>query len=451
MPAPTLPTAVTALPTPPTISDPASFDVRADASMLAQQTMVPQINAAISNVYDNALIAYDAAVAVDGSEAAAADSALAASLARDAAIAAKFAAELALDAFDDRYLGAKAVAPTADNDGNALLAGALYFDTALGGGSWRAWNGSAWVTAPVANAASVINTPAGNLGATTVQAAIDELDSEKAKGGVNSDITSLAGLTTGLAGSRVQGLIGTPNAATPLTKYDLSADAVVLRNAAGGTVARYVTGTITNDLGLAGVTANGRDQVAAFAINSHVHLYFIWNGATLATISSLALPTVGPALPTGYTHWAYATQLRWNASSNIIPTYARGSSITYNLASGGVNRVLSAGTATAMTAVSCAGLVPPNAVTVKLGVTLSMTRAAAGDGVSVNLRPTGSTIAGVVVAFSVSQGVNFFGAASSIDLPLGTSQQIDYLLTHAPTLGGVTIDVLGFRIPNGDA
>lgn len=33
------------------------------------------------------------------------------------------------DAFDDRYLGSKSSPPTLDNDGNALLVGALYFDT----------------------------------------------------------------------------------------------------------------------------------------------------------------------------------------------------------------------------------------------------------------------------------------------------------------------------------
>lgn len=39
------------------------------------------------------------------------------------------AAELAYDNFDDRYLGAKASAPTLDNDGDTLLVGAMYFDT----------------------------------------------------------------------------------------------------------------------------------------------------------------------------------------------------------------------------------------------------------------------------------------------------------------------------------
>ena len=34
-------------------------------------------------------------------------------------------ASLAFDSFDDRYLGAKSSSPTVDNDGNALLDGAL--------------------------------------------------------------------------------------------------------------------------------------------------------------------------------------------------------------------------------------------------------------------------------------------------------------------------------------
>ncbi len=53
----------------------------------------------------------------------------AAETAQTAAETAKTAAETALDSFDDRYLGAKASNPTLDNDGNALLDGALYFNT----------------------------------------------------------------------------------------------------------------------------------------------------------------------------------------------------------------------------------------------------------------------------------------------------------------------------------
>lgn len=45
---------------------------------------------------------------------------------------ARYYAELAeaqFDNFDDRYLGAKSSAPTLDNDGNALINGALYYDS----------------------------------------------------------------------------------------------------------------------------------------------------------------------------------------------------------------------------------------------------------------------------------------------------------------------------------
>ena len=52
----------------------------------------------------------------------------AAETAKTAAETAKTAAETALDSFDDRYLGVKSSNPTLDNDGNALLDGALYFN-----------------------------------------------------------------------------------------------------------------------------------------------------------------------------------------------------------------------------------------------------------------------------------------------------------------------------------
>ena len=53
----------------------------------------------------------------------------AAETAKTAAETAQTAAELALDTFDDRYLGAKGSDPATDNDGNALIDGALYYNT----------------------------------------------------------------------------------------------------------------------------------------------------------------------------------------------------------------------------------------------------------------------------------------------------------------------------------
>jgi len=49
------------------------------------------------------------------------------------------------DAFDDRYLGSKSTAPTVDNDGNALLTGALYWNTSTS--NLFVWTGSTWTNA----------------------------------------------------------------------------------------------------------------------------------------------------------------------------------------------------------------------------------------------------------------------------------------------------------------
>ena len=61
------------------------------------------------------------------------------------AAASAAAAAASYDAFDDRWLGAKATAPTVDNDGNPLVAGAAYFSTTLA--EMRVWNGTSWQSA----------------------------------------------------------------------------------------------------------------------------------------------------------------------------------------------------------------------------------------------------------------------------------------------------------------
>lgn len=47
--------------------------------------------------------------------------------------------------FDVRYLGAKSTPPTLDNQGNALIVGALYFDTPSV--AMKVWTGSVWINA----------------------------------------------------------------------------------------------------------------------------------------------------------------------------------------------------------------------------------------------------------------------------------------------------------------
>jgi SpoU rRNA methylase family enzyme len=85
---------------------------------------------------------------------AAAGSASAASGSASAAAASAVSAAASYDAFDDRYLGEKASDPTLDNDGNALLTGALYFNTVSN--AMKVYTGSAWsAVAPVATSVTL--------------------------------------------------------------------------------------------------------------------------------------------------------------------------------------------------------------------------------------------------------------------------------------------------------
>lgn len=63
------------------------------------------------------------------------------------------AAATALDNFDDRYLGQKTADPTLDNDGNALVTGALYFNSSTG--KMRVFTGSGWIDASSASVATL--------------------------------------------------------------------------------------------------------------------------------------------------------------------------------------------------------------------------------------------------------------------------------------------------------
>lgn len=69
-----------------------------------------------------------------------------------------------LDQFDDRYLGSKDSAPTADNDGNALLEGALYWNSVSK--TLFIWNGTAWVSTATAGVTS-FNSRTGTVSLTS--------------------------------------------------------------------------------------------------------------------------------------------------------------------------------------------------------------------------------------------------------------------------------------------
>ena len=67
-----------------------------------------------------------------------------ASTSASAASASATAAAASYDSFDDRYLGAKTSDPSVDNDGNALITGAIYWNSSSN--VMKVWSGSSWVS-----------------------------------------------------------------------------------------------------------------------------------------------------------------------------------------------------------------------------------------------------------------------------------------------------------------
>jgi hypothetical protein len=119
----------------------------ASAAAASAATATSQASAASASAIAAALSESNAASSAGSASTSAGTATTKASEANASAIAAaasEAAAAASYDSFDDRYLGAKASAPTVDNDGNALITGALYFNTTTNytyvrtaGGAWQ--------------------------------------------------------------------------------------------------------------------------------------------------------------------------------------------------------------------------------------------------------------------------------------------------------------------------
>lgn len=319
------PPTINALPPAPQPADtPAEFDSKAFALLAAQVAMVGDFNSAAAATQQNATAANERAVAAASSASAANGSASTASTkAGVASGAATTAIDKAAEATASALsasklnLGPKAVAPVVDNQGAALLAGATYYDTALG--RWRVWSGAVWgdgvsvgsgVVAAQINAATakatpadadelgitdsaaswglkkltfanlkawigsslggagISNTPSGNIQATNVQAAINELDSEKVSktgdniaGNLNVSGSILStggaiGYSTGAGGTVTQATskttgvtINKPSGRITMHNAALAAGASVAFSVSNSTVAGHGV-VVSGDYGL---------------------------------------------------------------------------------------------------------------------------------------------------------------------------------------------------------
>lgn len=276
----------------------------AEAATSASNAATSETNAATSET-NAATSASNAA----SSATAAASSASSASSAQTAAESARDATLAAYDNFDDRYLGAKSSAPTVDNDGNALVAGALYFDTVAG--AMYVYTGSAWVAAYVSGTGFLALTGGTMTGTITFDAAqtfdgrdvsADGAKLDGIEAGATADQTKADIDALGINAATLDSIDSTQflrsDAADTKTAGDLSfSDNVKAVFGASGNLEifhdgthNYIQDTTTGNLYIQGTnlilkSQGGTENLADFVTNGAVTLYYD-NAAKLATTSS---------------------------------------------------------------------------------------------------------------------------------------------------------------------
>ena len=136
----------------------------ASSSASAASTSATNAAASASTATTQATNAASSASAASTSASNASTSASNAATSATAAQAAQSAAEAVFDNFDDKYLGAKSVEPTLDNDNNALTDGALYYNTVSNRLKVYDLATTAWLfVAPTSTEQGYINTVATNI------------------------------------------------------------------------------------------------------------------------------------------------------------------------------------------------------------------------------------------------------------------------------------------------
>jgi hypothetical protein len=124
----------------------ASSASSASSSASTATTQASNASTSATNAANSATAAASSATTASTQASNASTSATNAANSATSAASSATAAAASYDSFDDRYLGAKTSNPTLDNDGNALLTGALYFNSAAN--EMRVYTGSAWQALP---------------------------------------------------------------------------------------------------------------------------------------------------------------------------------------------------------------------------------------------------------------------------------------------------------------
>jgi hypothetical protein len=256
----------------------------------------------------------------------AAASAAAALVSEGNAAASETATEALFEDFDTRYLGAKASAPTLDNEGNALQTGAVYFNSTSD--TLFVWDGAAWSPAvfDTAGALFAVNNLSDVANAATSRANIGlQYASEAEAEAGTSNIRAMTPLRTADAIA----------AQRPVSaNADFTADTTSL--ATRGTIKTFVDGAIISGTGLkflASVPVGTGPTVLITGLPTGRPLLFVFNyfkssATTTASLNVRSSEDGGASFLS--TPISITGSTNWFSASNVVGT------MTYSPVGGGL-------------------------------------------------------------------------------------------------------------------
>ena len=270
----------------------AKSSASATASAASATTATTKASEAATSASTATTKASEAATSATNAATSATNSATSATASANSATAAASSATDAAnkyDEFDDRYLGQKSSDPSTDNDGNALVTGAIYFNTTTN--VMRVYNGSAWQNvAPTAT--SITLSQVTDVTATAAEVNLND-------GSVAGTIVNGKTVVYGASGEVNATTLQVGGTAITSTPQELN-------------VLDGIPGTLTaTELGyLDGVTSNIQTQFNSIS-GTPLAQSFTANGAiasgkpvileTAGTVAEVSETTINPDAPIGST------------------------------------------------------------------------------------------------------------------------------------------------------
>jgi hypothetical protein len=342
-------------------------------------------------------------------------------------------AAASLDSFDDRYLGAKSSAPTVDNDGNALLTGAIYWNTTSS--ALFIWTGSAWNPAAFSASGSVtaFNTRTGSVTLTSgdVTTALGFTPGQ-------GTVTSVSGTApVSVATGTTTPVISMPAATTSVNGYLTSTDWTTFNNKGSGTVTSVTaTSPVTSTGGATPVIAM---PAATTSVNGYLTStdWNTFNGkGSVSSVAALTLGTTGTDLNSTVANGTTTPVITLN-----VPT-ASGSNRGV-LSSADWTTFNNKGTVTSASVVSAngfAGTVATATTTPAITLTTSITGVLKGNGTALSAATAGTDYVEPATATSFTATQTFAGSTTAIGAVFQDAAEVTTVSATAAT-GTINYDV----------